>query len=67
MTIDEAVSQLKASQRGIETLRNLKQLLDNGGCGLDEQNWTAMLTLLDQSRDRPGSTLDAISDALYGR
>ena len=64
MTISQAVDQLLTSSRGTKAMEDAKWMLDNGACSLDAQNWAALMALLEASRDYPGSTLDAMAEAL---
>lgn len=44
--LDAAFTQLRRSERGQQVLKDILALLDNGGTGLDLQNWEAVHTLL---------------------
>ena len=48
--LDAAVAQLRRSERGQQVLKDILHLLDNGGIGLDLQNWEAVHTLLAAAR-----------------
>lgn len=40
-----AVRTLRRSERGRQALMDFRTLLDNGGDGLDDENWQAMILL----------------------
>lgn len=60
--ISALVAQLAASERGRQALGDIRALLKNGGCGLDQNNVRALRGLLDlaTSGGLAGSVLDAL-------
>jgi hypothetical protein len=62
----DAVKQLGQSERGQQAMRDFLALLDNGGCGLDGNNWRALGTLVRvASVGYCGRLFDALDEALH--
>lgn len=62
--INALVAQLAACERGRQALADLRALLNNGGCGLDQNNVRALRGLLDLAitvGGAPGSVLNALA------
>jgi hypothetical protein len=54
-----AVRILRRSERGCQALHDFRALLDNGGAGLDDENWQAMVLLCQLAADGKGFAIEA--------
>lgn len=61
------VAQLSKSQKGLSAMRRILACLDDGGLSLDHQNKDAILALIVPSWRFPGSTRDAMREAVEKR
>jgi hypothetical protein len=61
--IHALVGQLAACERGRQALADLRALLKNGGCGLDQNNARALKSLFDLAIT--GGVSGSVLDALY--
>ena len=61
--ITALVAQLASCERGRQVLADLRTLLKNGGCGLDQNNIRALKSLLDLATT--GGAAGSVLDALY--
>lgn len=63
----DAIEQLQGSERGSAAARAFRDLLSNGGAGLDTDNWRALETLCRACRVHGGSIAYKIRDTLTAR
>jgi hypothetical protein len=61
---NKATARLCQSERGREAMKTLLAMLDDGAISLDHQNQLALTALLLAAFARPGTTLNAMRDAL---
>lgn len=61
---NKATARLCQSERGQEALKALLAMLDDGAISLDHPNQLALIALMMAAFARPGTTLNAMRDAL---
>lgn len=61
---EQAIARLSQSERGQFAMNAMLNMLDDGVISLDIQNQRALVALLMAAFVRPGTTLDAMRDAL---
>ena len=63
MTIDDAVDQLRISERGRIAMRDLLTFFNNGGLGLDINNQDAVVALITAAfNGKPGTVRDKLTE-----